>query len=129
MLKILSKYICGFENLNNKRNKGKQQIIYNDDKGELTEGVGFDNQHFKRYLKQKAARKLKEQNVKVNIVQVKTSNKFKQVSDMKTVHDPENSTAKTNLKKKAWISNKKETSTSANVDKHVYQTQKVVLEV
>jgi len=34
------------------RNKGQIKMIYNDQKGEVCEGFGFDNPHYKRYLKQ-----------------------------------------------------------------------------
>jgi len=61
-------------------------MIYNDKKGEVCEGFGFDNPHYKRYLKQQESKK--------------TELKFKYVSDLITGHDPESSAAKLESKKK-----------------------------
>jgi len=41
------------------RNKGQIKMIYNDQKGEVCEGFGFDNPHFKRYMKQQESKNLK----------------------------------------------------------------------
>lgn len=97
-------------------------MIFKNDKGEISEGVGFGNPHFKRYIKQRAIKKLKAQDCKIINAKLNNPSKYKLVSDLKTSHDPENSIAKPELKRKCRKRSKKKTS-STNVD----QSQRVVL--
>ncbi|KAK1431978.1 hypothetical protein QVD17_08817 [Tagetes erecta] len=91
------------------RNKGEIKMIYNDDKGEVSEGFGFDNPHFKRYLNQKES--------------MKAENKFKTNYDLKTGQDPETSAA-LELKKKTKKKQKKKTKSNLN-SSNVFDGNKV----